>query len=132
MYSILVALQKQFKRRSYRHPWILTVIFLLSAPNALAHGGGLNSEGCHNNRRTGDYHCHRAQPSHRPAAARSAMEEPVEKPTMQQALTQQPREPAVRPRQLLSRQTSGPTCYTGPRGGTYTITASGRKNYGGC
>ena len=27
---------------------------------ALAHGGGLNSEGCHNNRRTGDYHCHRA------------------------------------------------------------------------
>lgn len=24
------------------------------------------------------------------------------------------------------------TCYVGPRGGTYTITASGRKNYGGC
>ncbi|MEO0484638.1 MAG: excalibur calcium-binding domain-containing protein [Pseudomonadota bacterium] len=24
------------------------------------------------------------------------------------------------------------TCYTGPRGGTYTITASGRKDYGGC
>lgn len=24
------------------------------------------------------------------------------------------------------------TCYTGPRGGRYTITASGRKNYGGC
>lgn len=23
-------------------------------------------------------------------------------------------------------------CYVGPRGGTYTITASGRKNYGGC
>ena len=23
-------------------------------------------------------------------------------------------------------------CYTGPRGGTYTITASGNKNYGGC
>ena len=29
----------------------------LSAP-ALAHPGGLNSEGCHNNRKTGDYHCH--------------------------------------------------------------------------
>lgn len=26
---------------------------------ALAHPGGLNSEGCHNNRKTGDYHCHR-------------------------------------------------------------------------
>ncbi|MBW3245861.1 hypothetical protein KUV57_24850 [Epibacterium sp. DP7N7-1] len=23
-------------------------------------------------------------------------------------------------------------CYVGPRGGTYTITSSGRKNYGGC
>lgn len=25
----------------------------------LSHGGGLNSEGCHTNRKTGDYHCHR-------------------------------------------------------------------------
>ena len=24
-----------------------------------AHPGGLNSEGCHNNRKTGGYHCHR-------------------------------------------------------------------------
>lgn len=24
-----------------------------------AHSGGLNAEGCHNNRKTGDYHCHR-------------------------------------------------------------------------
>ena len=27
---------------------------------------------------------------------------------------------------------SGGICYTGPRGGTYTLTASGSKNYGGC
>jgi len=27
---------------------------------------------------------------------------------------------------------SSSICYTGPRGGTYTITASGNKNYGGC
>lgn len=31
-----------------------------------------------------------------------------------------------------SRSGVGQTCYTGPRGGTYTITASGRKNYNGC
>ena len=31
----------------------------LSTP-AGAHGGGLNAEGCHTNRKTGDYHCHRA------------------------------------------------------------------------
>lgn len=31
--------------------------FLVSAPSD-AHPGGLNSQGCHNNRKTGDYHCH--------------------------------------------------------------------------
>ena len=30
---------------------------------ASAHPGGLNAEGCHNNRKTGDYHCHRASSS---------------------------------------------------------------------
>lgn len=28
-------------------------------PPAFAHPGGLNAEGCHNNRKTGGYHCHR-------------------------------------------------------------------------
>jgi hypothetical protein len=28
--------------------------------------------------------------------------------------------------------TGGKICYVGPRGGTYTLTASGKKNYGGC
>ena len=32
--------------------------FALPLP-ATAHPGGLNAEGCHNNRKTGDYHCHR-------------------------------------------------------------------------
>ena len=27
---------------------------------------------------------------------------------------------------------SRPTCYVGPNGGTYTITANGNKNYSGC
>ena len=34
---------------------------------AWAHSGGLNAEGCHNDRKNGGYHCHRA-----PAAARSS------------------------------------------------------------
>lgn len=39
----------------------LAVSALLLAPiTVAAHPGGLNSEGCHNNRKTGDYHCHRA------------------------------------------------------------------------
>lgn len=36
------------------------VLFVVGSSPAFAHGGGLNSEGCHNNRKTGDYHCHRA------------------------------------------------------------------------
>jgi hypothetical protein len=35
---------------------------------ASAHGGGLNAQGCHNNRKTGDYHCHRGGGESRPAA----------------------------------------------------------------
>lgn len=38
----------------------IIVLFSVSTSPAFAHGGGLNSEGCHNNRKTGDYHCHRA------------------------------------------------------------------------
>lgn len=34
-------------------------ILQLTSP-AFAHGGGLNAQGCHNNRKTGDYHCHRS------------------------------------------------------------------------
>ena len=35
------------------------MVLFLFATEALAHGGGLNKQGCHNNRKTGDYHCHR-------------------------------------------------------------------------
>lgn len=34
-----------------------------SAAPAFAHPGGLNSDGCHNNRKTRDYHCHRGSSS---------------------------------------------------------------------
>ena len=36
---------------------ILATVLAWPTP-ALAHSGGLNAEGCHNNRKTGDYHCH--------------------------------------------------------------------------
>lgn len=94
-----------------------TALWLI-ASTAWAHGGGLNAEGCHNNRKTGDYHCHRA-PSVGPATTTRGAAPTAPPGTTAQPLTAQPR-PVT------------PTCYTGPRGGTYTITASGRKNYGGC
>jgi hypothetical protein len=36
-------------------PFLITVPIL----PATAHPGGLNAEGCHHNRKTGGYHCHR-------------------------------------------------------------------------
>jgi hypothetical protein len=39
---------------------------------AAAHPGGLNAEGCHNNRKTGGYHCHRGAGS-TPARALQAV-----------------------------------------------------------
>lgn len=45
---------------------------LVTAPVAQAHGGGLNAEGCHNNRKTGDYHCHRSGSSSSSSEARSS------------------------------------------------------------
>lgn len=79
---------------------------------ARAHPGGLNAEGCHNNRKTGDYHCHRAPlvQRHQPAASTPAL--PAS------AVTEQPRP-------------GSPTCHTGPRGGRYTITkTAGRTTTG--
>lgn len=40
---------------------------------AWAHSGGLDSKGCHTNRKTGDYHCHRVQaPEARPDKSAAA------------------------------------------------------------
>lgn len=77
---------------------------LLFSGFVFAHSGGTDAQGCHTNRKTGDYHCHGSKGSSAAAA----------------------------PRQAAPAQSGGPTCYTGPRGGTYTITKSGRKNYAGC
>lgn len=54
-----------------RVPGVLILSLVMCLPGApltaplSAHGGGLNSEGCHNNRKTGDYHCHRGSSSKR-------------------------------------------------------------------
>jgi len=52
-----------------RLPSLFFALIILAAPfgaplaPAPAHPGGLNAEGCHNNRKTGDYHCHRGTAS---------------------------------------------------------------------
>ena len=48
----------------------------VSVPTAaLAHGGGLNADGCHHDRKNGGYHCHRA-PSRQPARPAPLPESP--------------------------------------------------------
>ncbi|MFN4292482.1 MAG: excalibur calcium-binding domain-containing protein [Permianibacter sp.] len=39
---------------------ILMIFAFLTAAPVFAHGGSLDANGCHTNRKTGDYHCHRA------------------------------------------------------------------------
>lgn len=33
-------------------------VMVLYATSVLAHGGGLNRDGCHNDHKRGTYHCH--------------------------------------------------------------------------
>jgi hypothetical protein len=46
---------------------VLFGAFILVSETASAHGGGLNAEGCHNDRKNGGYHCHRGAPARPPA-----------------------------------------------------------------
>lgn len=120
---------EQVSTRTQRKPCISFVLLslgLIAGSDAFAHGGGLNAQGCHNNRKTGDYHCHRTQLASAPIASQFVADEPSTERRSEQSSSQ----PQVRQRQ--TNESARPTCYTGPRGGTYTITASGRKNYGGC
>ena len=95
----------------------VTFAGLLLTGTAHAHGGGLDAAGCHRNRQTGEYHCHRGGSRTSTATASS-----LSAAGARSANSFVPTRGAP----------AGQTCYTGPRGGTYTITASGRKNYGGC
>lgn len=96
---------------------VLVLCFgLTSTSVAFAHGGGLDANGCHTNKKAGEYHCHRA-----PSIATSPGQSSSNGQT-----------PAKSNKQSLSSGNLPPGCHVGPRGGTYTITKSGKKNYGGC
>lgn len=52
----------------------VAMLLPLGAPaTAAVHPGGLNAEGCHNNRRTGDYHCHGSAQTRGPSAPQRAL-----------------------------------------------------------
>jgi hypothetical protein len=41
---------------------IIIIVATLLATDVYSHSGRTNSEGCHNNRKTGGYHCHISKP----------------------------------------------------------------------
>lgn len=48
---------------------LFVVVAVVSAGGqARSHGGGLNAEGCHTKRATGEYHCHRAPRAAQPTS----------------------------------------------------------------
>src|SRR5688572_16857538 len=52
-------------------PLVFSLLALLTAQGwdtAHAHGGALDKSGCHTNRKTGDYHCHRGPAASAPPA----------------------------------------------------------------
>jgi hypothetical protein len=47
---------------------VTLAVLALASGAVAAHGGGLNAEGCHNDRKNGGYHCHRGAASRPPPA----------------------------------------------------------------
>jgi hypothetical protein len=45
--------------RLYVSAIIVAALSFLFVSEAMAHGGGLDRNGCHHNRKDGSYHCHR-------------------------------------------------------------------------
>lgn len=50
---------------------LTALVFVGVDAPATAHPGGLNANGCHHNRKTGDYHCHRVGGLSPPPARRA-------------------------------------------------------------
>ena len=57
------------KRATLFFPLAAALAAVAFASSAFAHGGGLDAKGCHTEKRTGEYHCHRAQKTQKRAGS---------------------------------------------------------------
>ena len=57
-------------RRMRLAPWLVLLLSAAPAHVAWAHGGGLDSNGCHADRKAGDRHCHRGSTLPAPGPSR--------------------------------------------------------------
>ena len=63
--------------KNYALQTICVLSAFLVTEVAYSHGGGLNAEGCHNNRKTGEYHCHRGNSKPKSSLKISPAPEPI-------------------------------------------------------
>jgi len=56
-------------------------ILAASSGYSFAHGGGLDSYGCHNDRKHGGYHCHRGKFAGQSFSSKAEMLQAMNKPT---------------------------------------------------
>lgn len=59
-------------RNALFFPLASAFVAVLLASQAFAHGGGLDAKGCHTEKRTGKYHCHRTPEKKKPKNSRAA------------------------------------------------------------
>lgn len=108
---------------------------LISSGPALAHGGGLDGYGCHNDRKRGGYHCHRGPLAGQSFNSQSDMldalgaDRKTPGRTGSPSLRLTPEDPRDRGDDVECPCGSGSVC-VGPRGGRFCITSSGKKRYG--
>lgn len=90
---------------------VLTILIAYTLPNvASAHGGGLDAQGCHNDRKHGNYHCHRPQPTQTSNISKKI-------------------KLSYKPIAKKGCSCAAQKFCTGPRGGVYCINGSGNKSY---
>lgn len=80
---------------------LLAILVLAGVHSAFAHGGGLDRNGCHTNRKTGDYHCHGAPSAPAPSRSTEARTSPIRPASAQTLLPADRNRDLVRAAQVL-------------------------------
>ena len=106
-----------------RWPMLIASAALALAPTAAhAHGGGVDANGCHTNKKTGDYHCHGGgSPSPAPSPSRSVYSAPASTPAPRRSQPKPVATTAAGPATLVSVGDGDTIRVTGANGQKVTI-----------
>lgn len=107
-----------------RAVWAAALVALLP-PAALAHGGGMDANGCHTNKKTGDYHCHGggggAPPPSQPRSSGPAYSAPAAAPAPRRSTPKPSTPPPSGPVSLVSVGDGDTIRVTGANGQKVTV-----------